>query len=147
MASIPDSIVVACVDEMVRSVGLVPSFTGKAFHVYSEEELAVRLKGLSYPCAAVVYDGMTSVPSSGGGIGASAAMVISVMIFFRMNTISTADPKEDILSLLDGLRRQVRKARSPTGHVWQFQHEAPAQGKTGILAYVQRWSTAVQLVG
>lgn len=143
----PESIVVACVDEMIKSVGLVPSFAGKVLHVYSEEELSVKLKGLSYPCAAVVYDGMTSVLATGGGIGASGAMVLSVMVFFRMNTVATTDPKETILAMLDSLRKQIRKAKSPTGHSWQFLNEAPAQGKTGILAYVQRWSTPVQLVG
>lgn len=141
------SIAVKCIEDLEKHLNSMSMVKGKVWHVYSEEELVERTKGISYPCAGVLYDGMRALPEPGatGKMGLSAELVVTVMIMFKQNTKSTVDAKDSAVDFLDGLREKIAKSRSPSMHFWKFQLEAAVDGKAGVLAYIQRWSTPVQL--
>lgn len=142
-------VAINCIEDIVKKVETVPGLKGRVFHVYSEEELIERTKGLSFPCAGIVYDGMRAISEGGKDthkIGGSAELVVSVMVFFRQDTKAKVDPKETTVAVLDSLRGKLITTKSPTGHFWKFQVEAAVEGKNGVLAYLQRWATPIQLV-
>lgn len=141
------AIAIKCIDDLESRANLIPSLKGRVFHIYSEEELLERTKGLSFPCVGIVYDGMMAVPEPGSSAktGSSAELVATVMIFFRQDTKAKTDPKDTTVALLDQIRGKILATRSPTGHYWRFKLEAAVEGKQGLLAYVQRWATPVQL--
>lgn len=139
------------VAHLVTLVGTDPDFgPTKVFHVYSEEELLNKQKGVIFPCVGVVYDGMRSVPPAGGGspggtAASSAEISCTFLALFRSSPQADVDPKDSIVAQVDRLRSTIMGVRSPTGHFWRFQVEASIPGKSGVLCYLQRWATAVQL--
>lgn len=142
------AIALDCIADVSKKVEELPVLRGRVFHVYSEEELVERTKGLSFPCVGVVYDGIRSVGEPGkdtGKMGSSAELVVSIMIFFRQETKAKTDPKESVVSQLDSIRSKLLRTKSPAGHFWRFQIEAAVAGKEGVLTYLQRWATPVQL--
>ncbi len=138
----------ACVDDLESKVQLVAEFKTRTFTVYSEDELIEKTKGIGYPCVGIIYNGITSQPEVGATqkIGGSGEIIVSLLVMFRQNTIAKVDPKEQIIGKLDQIRSKIMCTKSPTGHFWKFQMEIPVVGKSGLLAYVQRWATPVQLV-
>ncbi len=143
------AIAINCIEDIAARVSSIPTLKGRVFHVYSEEELVERTKGVSFPCAGVVYDGMMAIDEAGSTakIGGSAELLVSVMIFFRQNTVAKTDPKATTVALMDEIRGRILATKSPSGHFWKFRIEAAVEGKQGLLTYVQRWATPVQLVG
>lgn len=142
------AIAIDCIQDIEAKVESLPALRGRVFHVYSEEELVERTKGLSFPCVGVIYDGLRSVGEPGkdsGKMGSSAELVVTVMIFFRQDTKAKNDPKESVVSQLDVIRKNILRTKSPSGHFWRFQIEAAVAGKEGVLTYLQRWVTPVQL--
>lgn len=141
------AIAIKCIEDLEARVEQIPALKGRVFHVYSEEELVERTKGLSFPCVGIVYDGMMAIPEPKptAKIGGSAELVATVMIFFRQDTKAKNDPKDQTVALLDQIRGKILATRSPTQHLWRFKLEAAVEGKQGLLTYVQRWATPVQL--
>jgi hypothetical protein len=138
----------ACMTDLESKVQLIAEFRGKTFGVFSEDELVERTKGIGYPCIGVIYNGIYTQPEIGSTqkIGGSGELVFSMIVVFRQSTIAVIDPKEQIVEKLDAIRSKIIGTKSPTGHFWKFQMEIPVVGKAGLLAYVQRWATPVQLV-
>lgn len=143
------AIAIKCIDDLEARIKTIPALKDRVFHIYSEDELMERTKGLSFPCVGVVYDGMMAIPEQGPSakIGASAELVATVMVFFRQDTKAKTDPKDTTVALLDEIRSKIFATRSPTRHHWRFKLEAAVEGKQGVLTYVQRWATPAQLVG
>lgn len=141
------AIAIKCIEDIEARVASLAALKGRVFHVYSEEELVERTKGVSFPCAGVVYDGMMASEESGSTakMGGSAELVVTVMLFFRQSTIAKTDPKGTTVAMLDEIRSKILTTRSPSGHFWKFKVEAAVEGKQGLLTYVQRWATPVQL--
>lgn len=137
-----------CLLDLERILAAVPVLSKRVFQVYSEEELLEKTKGLSYPCVGVVYDGMRASGENKdtGKQGVSAELVCTIMLFFRQESLAKQDAKLVAVTTLDGVRDAIRGVRSPSGHFWKFQLEASVGGKNGVLTYLQRWSTPVQLV-
>lgn len=143
-----------CVDDLKTHLAQLIA-AGKVFHVYSEEELMDKTKGITFPAVGIVYEGMRAVPESSTNaeaakvshrLGVSAELVAAVMILQRPDNISAADTKTPALSLLDDIRQEIHGSKSPSGHWWRFIVEASAQEKNGVVIWLQRWSTPVQLV-
>lgn len=142
-------VAINCIEDVVSKLDKIPSLRGRVFHVFSDDDLIERTKGLTFPCIGVVYDGLRAIPEGGKDthkIGGSAEMVVSVIMFFRNDTKAKSDPKDGAVVMLDVVRDSLIKSKSPSGHFWKFQVEAPIEGKSGVLAYLQRWATPVQLV-
>lgn len=141
-------IAINCITDIADRLNVIPSLKGKVFHVYSEQELTERTKGLTLPCVGVVYDGLRSVGESGdtSKMGMSSDIVVTIMLFFKQDTRAKVDPKDTMVALMDSIRDAIIGTRSPSGHNWKFQMEIPVAGKLGVLAYLQRWSTSTQLV-
>lgn len=123
---------------------------GKVFHVYSEEELMDKTKGITFPAVGIVYEGMRAVPEDSDKksvkIGVSAELIAAVMLIQRPDNISAADTKTPTMNLLDDIRQEIMGSKSPSGHWWKFVVEASANEKNGVVIWLQRWSTPVQLV-
>lgn len=141
------SIAKDCVADICTRLRRVPGLSQKVFHIYSEDEIEDKTKGLSYPCVGVIYDGIRSVGDNGdtNKQGNSTVLTVSILYMFRQNTSSNVDPKDEAVTVLDAARGEI-KGRAPGGHPWRFLIEAPLGGKKGVLVYLQRWSTPAQLV-
>lgn len=141
------AIAINCIEDLGARVESIPSLEGRVFHIYSEAEIIERTKGMAFPCVGIVYDGLMAAPEVGATsrMGNSAELVASIMIFFRQDTRAKVDPKDTMVATLDEIRSKIMESRSPTGHFWKFQVEASVEGKQGLLTYVQRWATPVQL--
>lgn len=136
-----------CTQDLVEKVKELAELEERVFYVASEEEVVERTKGMSYPCVGVVYHGIVATEEQGASskTGDSANLMVSIMLFFRQNTTATNDPKDAGVELLDEIRQLILRTRSPTGHFWKLQLEVPVEGRRGVLLYLQRWSTPVQL--
>lgn len=142
------------IESIMGLLQAVPGYSTKVFHVATEAELIDKTKSVSYPVIGVLYEGIRptlgseggSRSSSQGGSGVSADLNIAVIMFFRNETMSSADSKLKYIIEVDTLRRAVLRQRGPGGHFWRFMVEAYVGGKDGRLAIVQRWSTTIQLV-
>lgn len=123
---------------------------GKVFHVYSEEELMDKTKGITFPAVGIVYEGMRAVNEDSDKksvkIGVSAELIAAVMLIQRPDNISAADTKTPTMNLLDDIRQEIMGSKSPSGHWWKFVVEASANEKNGVVIWLQRWSTPVQLI-
>lgn len=49
------------------------------------------------------------------------------------------------LTILDHVRNNVKKRRSPGHTIWQFVHELPTALGIGEMEFVQRWATVVPI--
>ena len=136
-----------CTMDLVAKVAEVAELEKRVFYVASEEEVVERTKGMTYPCVGVVYHGIVATEEMGasGKSGDSANLMVSLMLFFRQSTTAVNDPKDAGVELLDEIRQLILRTRSPTGHFWKLQLEVPVEGRRGVLLYLQRWSTPVQL--
>lgn len=140
-------IAVSCIEDIEAKIRAVPAIGNRVFHVASEDEIVERTKGMSYPCVGVIYSGMTAINESGATakLGQSAELVVSILLFFRQDSRATNDPKESTVAVLDAIRRNIMATRSPSGHHWRFKVEAAVEGGKGLMTFLQRWSTPVQL--
>lgn len=141
------SIARLCVDDFVNAIKVLEPFAGKTYQIFSEEELFDKTKGLVYPCAGIVYEGMKPVTEhkETHRVGLSVELVASVMILFKSSAVAVGNAKMDAVDVLDLTRGAMKDRRSPSGHYWNFRLEAAANAKGGVLVYIQRWSTPVQL--
>lgn len=139
---------VECINEMMEKLKTLPGVNNRVFYIYSEDEIEAKTKGLSFPCIAVIYDGIRSTDGGGASekVGVSASLTLSILYLFRQNTLAMEDPKSEALKMLDAARPLIR-GRSSSGHKWRFLVESPLSGgKAGVQVYLQRWSTPVQMV-
>lgn len=141
------TIAVSCIEDLEAKIRLVPAIGGRVFHVASEDEIVERTKGMAYPCVGVIYTGMTASGEQGSSakMGQSVELVASILLFFRQDSRATSDPKESTIAVLDAIRRNIMTTKSPSGHYWRFKMEVPVEGGKGVMTYLQRWSTPVQL--
>lgn len=141
------SIVVDCMDSLAAGYESFEELSGRVIQVFSDDELLERTKGMMYPCVGVIYTGLMAKDEAGSTakMGASSELIVSAMVFFRQNTVAVEDPKKKTLGMLDRIRSRILTTRSPSGHFWKFQLETPVVGNTGVLVYLQRWATPVQL--
>lgn len=142
-------IVTQCTDQLVETLQSIANIK-KTFLVYSAEHLMDSNKGITYPCAGVIYEGMRPYPEEGKSthkVGVSNEFVASIVLLTHQDIISKDTYKSLAIEILDDFREEMFKTvrKSPSGHFWRFLFEAPASVSNGVVAYVQRWSTPVQL--
>lgn len=137
-----------CLTSVIKTLQSIAAVSGKVFQIYSEDELMDKTKGMVFPCAGVVYEGMRAISEGSKDTnrqGLSAELVLSILIFFRPDALSPSNTKTSALNLLDDVRDSIKGTRSPSGHLWRFVVEAAATEKHGVVVYIQRWTTPVQL--
>lgn len=145
--------VIACVEDVKQAVQSVAEFTNRTVFVYDQKDAADKLKGLQvFPAATIIYEGMRVVessnpaPQSSGRMGSSANLVVSIMVVDQGNQgLIKSDTRIPVMNLLGKLRRQMLDRRSPAGHFWKFVVEAEAAPANGLIFWVQRWQTPLQL--
>lgn len=140
-------IAVSCIEDIENRIKTVPAIGNRVFHVSSEDEIIEKTKGVSFPCVGVIYSGMTATNEAGSSarMGQSAELVVSILLFFRQDSRATNDPKDSTVAVLDEIRRKIMATKSPSNHFWRFKVEAAVEGGKGLMTYLQRWSTPVQL--
>lgn len=141
------AIVTQLLAEMQGFLEANAALKGKTLMSYGIPELIDKMKGLKPPCAGIVYEGMRSVGEPGvtNKQGLAAECVISLVIFTRPGTLTSADTVTPAVTLLDEVRASIRGQRNKGGHLWRFVVEAQAAENAGTLVYVQRWATPVLL--
>jgi hypothetical protein len=145
--------VIACVQDVKDAVQSVAEFANRMVFVYDQKDAADKLKGLrTFPAAAIVYEGMrvseTSSPvqHSSGRMGSSVTLVTSIMIVDQGDGgLIKVDNRVSVMNLLGKVRRQMLDRRSPSGHYWKFVVEAEAAPANGLVFWIQRWQTPLQL--
>jgi hypothetical protein len=144
-----NTLVLQCVMSMKEIVQSIAALQGKVVFVVDQDDLVAQLKGVrSFPAAGIMYEGMRSRENDGqtAKLGISADMVISIVVVNRGSDILNTDQtKLTSITLLDQIRGKVIATRSPTGHFWRFVVEAAAAENEGVVFWVQRWSTPVQV--
>jgi hypothetical protein len=136
------------VAEVMGRVQLIAQLANKIVFVYDDSDLADKIKGVkTFPAVGIIYDGMRSVPERGPSarVGLSAEVVISIVLVMQPETLFQADAKTPVIDLLTLIRNSMMATRSVTGHFWHFLVEAPADTKSGLAFWVQRWSVPIQL--
>lgn len=134
--------------ELQVLVQSIAALKNKMVFVYDENDAADKLKGITFPGVAIVYDGLRAVSEGGQAsakIGASCEMVISLIIVMQPETKFNADAKSIVVDLLQQLRNIICGTRSVTGHFYHFVVEAPAKIEGGMAFWVQRWSVPLQI--
>jgi len=124
--------------------------TGKIVIAYDENDLLDLLKGVkNYPAVGIIYEGMRSQPEQGSTakVGVSCELVISFVLVEQGNAMqATQQKKTRAIDYLDAMRDQFMGKRSDvTHHFWHFMVESPAELKSGMVCWIQRWTLPVQL--
>lgn len=139
-----------CIDDVEQVLQSIASLKGKVLNVYGEEELMDSTSIITYPACGIVYEGMRSLEEGGATnkVGTSSELVISIILIDTYTKMTKAGSRKNAAPILDAIRETMMqvKRRSPTGHKWRFIVEAAASPKSGVVLWVQRWSTPVQLV-
>jgi hypothetical protein len=145
----PETLVTECVEALKVILQTVPLLKDKVLFVTDEDDLMTQMKGIiALPAAGIIYDGMKSRESQGetAKFGLSADMVFTVVVINRgIAIVANEQTKITSIALLDQVRNSIMTIRSPTGHFWRFVVEAAAAQHDGVVFWVQRWSTPVQL--
>ena len=136
-----------CATDLRNRLQSIADFKNKNLFVFDEDDLADKIKGVALPAAGVMYEGMRSLSEAGSNtkIGLSAELVFSIMVISRAENIANVDSKTPLLNLLDEIRKSLLGTRSPTGHYWKFVVEAATRESKGMVFWVQRWQTTIQL--
>lgn len=141
-----DDLVVKCIRDLMTKVAKVPAVTKAIYHINAEEDVVEITKGMQFPCVGVIYEGMRAVTDNPQKMGVSAEIVCALMVFDRAGpSFAAKDMVATSLILMDDIRNTIKLTKSPTGHFWGFQMEASMGSHKGILAYIQRWTTAAIL--
>ncbi len=155
MTQIDNNLATNCALNLMELIeGSNEAFAGKVWHIYSEDELKVKTKGIIIPAIGVIYDGLrpiqaanTPSPQQGsmGGGAQSSEMTFTIIALLRLQPIALDDPKAAAITQIDAMRRGILRQKSPSGHFWRFQLEVSAPNGKDSVAYIQRWNTTVQL--
>jgi len=140
-------LVTDCTADLTDKVKTIISLEKKTITVYSLDDLVQTLNGVVKPALGVLYEG-TRRNDAGGGrqMGISMEVVFSLLLITETSVLnSRIDATSPAHDLLDQMRATIHGTRSPTGHFWSFQVEAPASQKGNVTVWVQRWSCAMQL--
>lgn len=144
------SVAMDCISQVEAVLKAIPTFSTRAWQVYSAEELLDRTKGVSLPAFGVVYDGIVAPEETGRDtqkVGASGNLSVSVLFLFQTaGNSAKEDSKIYAAHVLDSIRQAMRGVRAPTGHVWRFKMESLFSSKGNLVTYIQRWGTPIQLV-
>lgn len=124
-------------------------FEGKTVIVYNEDDLVDKTRTIkSYPALGIVYEGMRSRPEDGETwkVGVSGEIVMAFVVIDQGEGMQQASVKKTrAIDYLDAMRDQFMGQRSTvTGHFWHFLVESPAELRTGMVCWIQRWSVPVQ---
>lgn len=139
-----------CVDNLIEVLQSIAKLNGKVIQVYTQEELMDKTKQLTLPAAGVIYEGMRSVQKGETGaaiqMGMATEIILSIVVIeTNANVHGSAGTKALSTELLDTLRHKIARTRSPTNHFWKFVVEAPAVPKSGVVVWMQRWTSPCTL--
>lgn len=134
-----------CSDQLKEFLGTIPVLKDKIIMASTPESLAQKLKDAKKPAVGILYEGAKRAPGNGGAqMGLGAEVVFTLMLVHEVSVISPGKLEEKISveahALLDEMRKAIAGKRAPTGHLWNWQVEAPVSNKHGLGLWGQRWS-------
>ncbi len=139
--------VTECSADLTARIRTVATLQKQTLTVMSMDSLVSQMANVVKPAAGVLYEGSRPVQSEGGKQATtSAEIVFSVFLLTESSAFSKqVDAMSPAHEVLDAVREAIHGARSPTGHFWKWQLEAPAKQSGSLTVWVQRWSCVVQL--
>lgn len=141
--------VVDCVSDITQKIIAANCMdSNRVFSVFDEDDLVAKVAGLAYPVIGVFFSGIRKTSFDGkpsSNVGATGSVSVTLFFCFRKEKLKNVNTSVVGLSLLDSTRSAIMNTRSPTGHKWCFEMEAPVEFGT-LFGYVQRWSTPIQLI-
>lgn len=144
-----ENIVQDVIDDLKEVVQSIARLNQKTIAVLSAEELLDKTKLVAKPAAGVVYEGMRAIAEQGHATqktGSSAESVFTVLILAEGASLNTPAEKANNIQLLGQLRKALRGRKSPTGHVYRFMVESPADEKSGMIIWAQRWAVPIPMI-
>lgn len=141
------SSVSSCLDDLLSNMQSIAEFKGKAQVVYNPEELVRLLKGTATPYIGVVYEGMSAIAEQGAtqrGLAGNSVFGL-YLIVDSVSIANVTSEKGSALALLSKIRANLVNVRAPSGHFWQFMHEAYSESPANKALWIQRWSTKIML--
>lgn len=132
--------------EVLQSIALLDN---KTLLVYSAEELMDKASLVPLPAAGAVYEGMRATGEANKATnrtGTSAEAVFTVLVLADKLKLSTEGTKQANIHVMGLIRKALRMRKSPTGHVYRFVLEAPADEKGDTLIWAQRWAVPVSVI-
>jgi len=136
---------IACWDDIMARIRLVPELVDKTEPVLSEQDLLAILKGAKFPMAGVIYAGINATGGDPSRQGMASEFTCTILLIVQGGLVgSTADTAEAV-RLLRLMREQIRLTSAPGGHKWRFVREAPAGVIGNAVIYKQTWSTVLIL--
>jgi hypothetical protein len=140
------NLVLSLVSDLKTKIKYIPSLGNRVVVVANLEDLAAQTSRLPKPAVGIMYEGARSV-SKEVQPGVSAEAVFSLILVTDGGGLSkTVDMDSPAHATLDYLRLAVHGTRSPAGHYWRWNLEAPAAAKGTFEIWLQRWSTPIQVV-
>jgi hypothetical protein len=136
-----------CNADLIDKIKTVATLQKQAISVYSMDDLVAQMSNVVKPAAGVMYEGARSVsPEGGKQANSTAEIVFSLFLLTEYSSFSKqVDVRTPAHEVLDGLREAIHGTRSPTGHFWKWQLEAPVKPNGKFAIWLQRWSCVVQL--
>lgn len=136
----------SCVADITAKIKTLDLFKNKAFEVYDYLALVDTTQDIKFPCVGVVYEGITT---KGGDDRTGLATYLTCGIFMlagdKDTEIKGTEKKADIVLMLDMIRNNIKRTKSPTMHNWEFMLEIPFDISKRGLGYYQKWKTTVIL--
>lgn len=145
--------IAALVDDLKTQIETVELVQKKVLKWTDLETLiASDFSKLTSPAITIAYEGLrsTDVGNPDGRthrIGLSAEAQFGVYVAFRDPAVFKvqSDYIDQTVEIMDSLRDVLKNRRSPLMHFWRFVSEFPSIPQKGLIIWVQRWATPVQL--
>ena len=137
-----------CVNDLKVKIQGLAALNQNTFFVYKQEDMLKQTAKITYPAAGIIYEGIRSKPDAMSGktdMGLSADFYCAVLVLVGGSTFGNVDYKAEAISLVDKVRGQILKTRSPSGHFWKFLVESPVVDVVGAFGYYIRFSTPIML--
>lgn len=143
------NIIQAVVDDLIEVLQSIAKLSAKTLYVLDADELLDKAKNVPLPAAGVIYEGMRSTSEPGKDSnrhGQSAEAIFTVLVAGFPKTDREPSSKTTSVGLLGDIRQVLKSRKSPTGHIYRFQVESPADDVKGTIIWAQRWSVPVPMI-
>ncbi|KVR21722.1 hypothetical protein WK13_34860 [Burkholderia ubonensis] len=140
-----DDLILKCLDDIKARLSSIPALSNKVTFVMDDDEALAKIKGMAFPQACYLYEGMHPIDTRDQK-GISCQAVFGLLILTKIEQLAGKDNKNAAIKLLDDVRKAMREKRAPVTNHWRFVVEATATKKDTVVIYLQRWAVPVQMV-
>lgn len=137
------------VDDLMAALQSIAKLSAKTLHVLDADELLDKSKNVPLPAAGVIYEGMRSIAEPGKDTnrhGQSAEAIFTILVAGSPKIDREPTTKSNSIGVLGDVRKALKVRKSPTGHIYRFQVESPADEVKGTIIWAQRWAVPVPMI-